>query len=76
MSQVIYRGPSSIDPDVTIRVVVTSGTVNAKLTDRLNAKVFQTWYLLDDVHPVDGIHTGQDEAICDDCRLRRVVDGT
>lgn len=69
MSYTIYVGPSRINGDI-IRGVVTTHTVNTKLTDRLNAEVLQLWVLTHETHPVIALREGQDEAVCGSCPLR------
>ena len=69
MSQTIYQGPSTLN-NAPIRAVLTYGSENTKLTDRLDAEVLQLWILTDAVPPTTAIKTGQDEAICGSCPLR------
>ena len=58
---VLYEGPSLIDGEPIV-VIMTYGSNNEKTGD-----IHQTWILLQDVSPVDGVKTGQDESICGDC---------
>lgn len=69
MSHTIYVGPSRINGD-TIRGVVTTHTINTKLTDRLKAGVLQLWILAHETHPTIALNEGKDEAVCGSCPLR------
>lgn len=74
MSHTIYQGPSMIDGD-PIRGVVTTTSVNSKLTARLHAEVLQLWILPDLVHPTLAIQSGEDRSVCGSCPLRAYRDG-
>ena len=64
----IWEGPSALQPDKTVMVVVTglkSKSANAKTDD-----MYQSWILLKDTPPHHAVKTGEDEAICGGCLLR------
>ena len=58
---VIYEGPSLIDGEPIV-VIMTYGSSNEKTGD-----IHQTWILLQNTSPLDGVKNGQDESICGDC---------
>ena len=70
---VIYNGPSALEPDVNIVVIMTGlehGTSNKKTGDMV-----QAWILREDMKPSEASATGQDVAICGDCPHRRSQGG-
>lgn len=64
---VLWSGPSRIDGAPV--VVIATGLGRASENDKTGAMV-QTWILRADMHPVEAVQTGADEAICGDCPLR------
>lgn len=74
---ILWEGVSVIDgitPVVAIATGIKRKTKNGKLSKR-GAKVVQVWYLLQDVSPVDAVKTGEDVAVCGDCKHRPVNGG-
>lgn len=70
---VVYNGPSALEPDVNIVVVITgleTATSNKKTGDML-----QAWILREDMKPNEASKTGQDVSICGDCPHRRSQGG-
>ena len=69
---VVYDGPSQWDgaPIVTIVTGIGRSSSNPKTGDML-----QSWILLRDVHPYEGVVSGLDESICGHCRHRRNAQG-
>ena len=63
---VIYEGPSVIDHEPIIAVLVPSE--NEKTEGG-----WQLWIMRSDVHPMDAIRNGQDESVCGSCPLRRTL---
>ena len=61
-SYVIHRGTSEIDRTSRIVVIATVSNANRKTGDML-----QTYILLEDVPPMEGVKTGADSAICGGC---------
>lgn len=61
-SYVIHRGKSAIDNVTDIVVIATVSAANRKTGDML-----QTYILLEDRSPIDGVRTGEDSAICGGC---------
>ena len=71
---IVYNGPSALDPDVNIVVIITgieTATSNGKTGDML-----QVWILREDMEPNVASATGQDVAICGDCPHRRSQGGS
>lgn len=74
MGKVIYDGPSKFT-GAPIIGVLTMGSANRKLTNRLHAEVVQLWVMPRDEHPLDAMKSGGDAAVCGDCPLRPWRDG-
>lgn len=70
---VLYKGPSMIDgaPIVVIANRITTGSTNAK-----TGAMVQTFIIRADVDPMAALRTGQDSAVCGDCRHRPANEGT
>ena len=64
---IVYEGPSMIN-GAPIVVIATLKTDNPK-----TGNTIQTWILHRDIHPVNAVNTGDDEAICGDCPLRGII---
>lgn len=64
---IFYRGPSQLtgDPIVGVLSGLTLDSENTK-----TGHMLQTWILRPDMTPTEAIASGQDRAICGDCRLR------
>jgi len=67
---VLYKGPSKLDPESNIVVIMTLESVNRK-----TGNMAQTWILNQDISPVEAVKTGQDASICGVCPLRQSVGG-
>jgi hypothetical protein len=68
---VLYRGPSVIDgsPIVCIATGLQTGGNNTK-----TGHMVQVYILVDDLNPLKAVHSGQDKAVCGDCRHRGRVE--
>ena len=74
---ILWEGISAIDgktPVVAIATDIKRKTKNKKLSKR-GSKIVQVWYLLQDVSPVDAVKTGEDVAVCGDCKHRPINGG-
>jgi hypothetical protein len=62
---VLYEGPSLLDkkPIVVIATGLQSGSGNVK-----TGKMIQTWILLKNMTPTDGVSKSKDYSICGDCK--------
>jgi hypothetical protein len=67
---VMYRGPSMLTGEAIVLVVIRS-SVNPKTGD-----MAQTYILRDGMRPVEALRSGEDKAICGDCKHRAVNAGT
>jgi hypothetical protein len=70
---ILYRGPSMLDGSPIVVVATGTGrrSKNAKTGDMV-----QTYILADGVDPVTASRTGQDAAVCGDCKHRPANMGT
>ena len=64
----IYQGPSVLQPDVTILGLLSN--VDRPSENKKTGNQVQLWIMLRDMHPVEGIKTQSDTAICGTCPLR------
>lgn len=62
---VIYRGPSLLTGRPIVAVALVSKSANVK-----TGNMVQTYILSDEADPVTASRTGQDEAVCGDCKHR------
>jgi hypothetical protein len=62
---VFYRGPSQIDGSPIVGIVLIAESSNEK-----TGAMCQTYIIRSDVHPVIASQTGEDFAICGDCKHR------
>lgn len=53
-------------------VAIVTGVTGARSANRKTGDMAQLWILRRDMHPMDAIRTGNDNAICGDCPLRGV----
>lgn len=69
---VVYEGPSVIDGSPIFAVLTNLGkpSKNAKTGD-----MSQMYIMRSDMHPVDAVQTGNDSAICGDCKHRGTMGG-
>lgn len=69
---VLYQGPSLIDgsPVVAIANRIETASKNEK-----TGAMVQTWIIRDDMHPVEAVKTGDDSAVCGDCKHRPSTGG-
>ncbi len=65
-----WQGPSVIDPNTTVQLILTVGSQNAKTGDMI-----QTWILVADVDPLAASRAMLDAAVCGDCPERRSLGG-
>ena len=75
---ILWEGVSAIDgktPVVAIATGLRRKTKNEKLSKK-GSKVIQIWYLLQNVSPVDAVKTGEDVAVCGDCKHRPTKDNS
>ena len=75
---ILWEGVSAIDgetPIVAIATGITRKTKNEKLSKK-GSKVIQIWYLLQNTSPIDAVKTGEDRAVCGDCKHRPVNDNS
>jgi hypothetical protein len=70
---ILYEGPTAIDgrPIVVIANRIVVASTNAKTGDMV-----QTFIIPADVDPMTALRTGQDAAVCGDCRHRPANDGS
>jgi len=68
----IYDGPSLIDPDARRIVVILTGLKSAS-TNTKTGDMLQTWIMLHATPPHTAQKTGEDSAVCGDCRLRPLL---
>lgn len=61
---VIYRGPSMLDRSPVVAVALTHSR------NRKTGDMVQTYILVDGVDPITAARTGQDVAVCGDCKHR------
>ena len=61
----LYRGPSRLDPDRWIRVVLTAG----RSKNRKTGDIPQVWILDDWSHPVDARRSGANRSVCGECPM-------
>ena len=66
---VVYEGSSLLDGSPIV-AIVTLQSANRKTGD-----IVQTWILRSDVHPLSALKSGQDAAICGDCKHRPFLGG-
>ena len=66
---VLYEGPSELNGDPIV-AIATFKSRNAK-----TGNMAQVWIIRQDIHPVEAISEGVDDAICGDCPLRPVNTG-
>lgn len=64
---ILYRGPSALDgsPIVSIVTGLMDGGANSK-----TGPMAQVYFLRSDMNPLVAVHTGEDAAICGNCRHR------
>lgn len=66
---VIYRGPSALgDGDIVVIACALERSRNSK-----TGHMVQTYILRADMHPVEAVKTGADDAICGGCKHRGVL---
>lgn len=66
---VIYRGPSALgDGDIIVIACALERSRNSK-----TGHMVQTYILRADMHPVEAVRTGADDAICGDCKHRGLL---
>ena len=75
-SFVLWRGVSALDNKTAIAAVLVLDSTNRKMTTAEAPSVAQLYIILDNVHPVEGVKTGQDAAICGSCPHRYLFDAT
>lgn len=61
---IIYRGPSLLTGRPIVAVALTAST------NRKTGNMVQTYILSDEADPVSAARSGQDEAVCGDCKHR------
>ena len=66
----LYRGPSVLNGE-PVTALVTG--VDAPSRNPKTGPMAQVWILRADMHPMEALRTGADEAICGQCPLRRDV---
>jgi hypothetical protein len=64
---ILYEGKSLINREPIV-CIATFNTKNEK-----TGNLIQTWIMHQNIHPVEAINTGADEASCGDCPLRGIV---
>lgn len=64
---ILWKGPSRLTGDP---IVVIATGLKAKSANGKTGTMLQTWIIRSDVHPVEAVHSGADQAICGDCPLR------
>lgn len=67
-TQVLWVGPSRLDPTVEIMAVATN--ITAKSSNEKTGDMVQVWYMPVHVKPNESVKTGVDRAVCGDCPLR------
>jgi len=69
---ILYEGPSALDgaPVVVIANRITTASSNSK-----TGAMVQTFIVRSDVDPLSALKTGQDAAVCGDCKHRPALDG-
>lgn len=70
MGVVLYEGPSRIEPQTEIVVVLTG--LNSKSRNTKTGPMAQTWILNKNIPPIDALRTGADSAVCGKCPLRGI----
>jgi hypothetical protein len=63
---IIYRGPSMFDG---APIVAFATGLNVRSTNAKTGAMVQT-YMLAEQHPLEALHSGEDQAVCGDCILR------
>jgi hypothetical protein len=63
--RLLYTGTSLLDPTAPIFVAATDESDNRK-----TGPMVQVWIMRQDVHPLQAVRTGEDQAVCGDCALR------
>ena len=71
---ILFEGISAIDGKTPI-VAIATGLKNPSSNGKIGARTIQVWYLLRDISPVDAVKTGEDHAVCGDCKHRPVNGG-
>ena len=66
MALVLYSGPSLLDRNTDIEVLLTTKSQNVK-----TGNMAQTWILLKNKHPLDATKDNSDSAICGNCIHRQ-----
>jgi hypothetical protein len=66
---ILYQGPSMLDGAPIVAIAITSST-NKKTGDMV-----QTYVMRADVNPLEALATGQDHAVCGDCKHRPILGG-
>ena len=67
-TQVLWVGPSRLDPSVEIFAVATN--IASKSANEKTGDMVQVWYMPVHVKPNDAVKTGEDAAVCGNCPLR------
>ena len=67
-SAVIYRGPSTLDPAATIKVVVSN--LHRPSSNDKTGDMLQVYIIPDNVAPTEAVKTGADASVCGDCMHR------
>ena len=65
---VVYRGPSLMDQKPTI--VVATGVLGDKTSNKKIGDMIQFWILRRDISPILAAKIGEDYSICGDCKHR------
>ena len=65
---ILYEGPSMLDRSVDIVCIATG--IRQPSSNAKTGPMVQTWIMRQDTAPHDAQRTGEDEAVCGDCKLR------
>lgn len=66
---VLYEGPSVLTDDPIVAIATF------KSSNRKTGDMIQTWIMRKDTNPIEASKTGEDEAVCGQCPLRRFHNG-
>ena len=65
---IVWEGPSPVDGSPIVMIV--TGLQGKASANRKTGEMVQAWILRADIHPLEAIRLGSDDAICGDCPLR------
>lgn len=71
---IVWEGPSRFDGEPVVCIVTGVGSGNAN--EKIGKSMVQSWILHRNLHPIEAISNGSDQAICGSCPLRGYIKNT